>query len=140
MHTKCTLRNRTEDGTVGSIDTVETELPFAQAMQLRGRTKEDPSFHNDERNANARRMAACWNACAQITTDELENIAATGGMLGPREDVASIAQQRDELLAALKRIKADLMRQRLYGQDAGLLHAATQAEGDAEEAIAKAEA
>ncbi len=49
-----------------------------------------------------RRICACMNACAQITTDELENIAATGGMLGPREDVASIAQERDELLAALK--------------------------------------
>ena len=50
--------------------------------------------------ANARRLVACWNACEDITTDELKEIAATGGMLGPREDVARIAKQRDELLAA----------------------------------------
>lgn len=52
--------------------------------------------------ANARRLVACWNACEDITTAELEEIATTGGMLGPREDVARIAKHRDELLAALK--------------------------------------
>ena len=54
--------------------------------------------------ANARRIAACWNACEGITTDELEHIASTGGMLGPREDVARIASQRDEVLEALEKI------------------------------------
>lgn len=53
--------------------------------------------------------------------------------------ILELIQQRDELLAALKRIKANLMHQRLCGQSAGLLHAAIQAEGDAEEVIAKME-
>ena len=56
----------------------------------------------DVHEANARRIVACVNACEGISTDELEEIASTGGMLGPREDVARIAKQRDELLAALK--------------------------------------
>jgi hypothetical protein len=55
------------------------------------------------------------------------------------EHLRALKQQRDELLAALKRIKANLMHQRLCGQSAGLLHAAIQAEGDAEEVIAKME-
>ena len=53
--------------------------------------------------------------------------------------ILSLIQQRDELLSALKRIKANLMHQRLCGQSAGLLHAAIQADGDAEEVIAKIE-
>lgn len=97
MHTKCTLRHRTEDGSVGSIDTVETELPFAQAMQLRGRTKEDPSLHNDERNANARRLVACWNACQDVPTQVLESI---GKGYGPTWLKAK--DQRDYLLKELK--------------------------------------
>ena len=55
----------------------------------------------EEAEANARRLVACWNACEGIATDELEEIARTGGMLGPREDVAKIAEQRDELREAL---------------------------------------
>ena len=51
----------------------------------------------EEAEANARRLVACWNACEGIATDELEEIARTGGMLGPREDVAKIAEQRDKL-------------------------------------------
>lgn len=54
------------------------------------------------REANARRLVACWNACGDIDTDELERIAATGGMLGPREDVARIAAQRDALQTRLE--------------------------------------
>ena len=56
----------------------------------------------EEAEANARRLVACWNACEGIATDELEEIARTGGMLGPREDVAKIAEQRDELREALQ--------------------------------------
>lgn len=51
----------------------------------------------------ATRLAACINACAGISTEELEAITATGGMLGPRADIAAIAKQRDDLLAALVR-------------------------------------
>ena len=56
----------------------------------------------EEAEANARRLVACWNACEGMTTDELEQIARIGGMLGPREDVAKIAEQRDKLRDALK--------------------------------------
>ena len=56
----------------------------------------------EEVEANARRLVACWNACEGMTADELEEIARTGGMLGPREDVAKIAEQRDELREALQ--------------------------------------
>ena len=56
----------------------------------------------EEAESNARRLVACWNACEGIETDELEEIARTGGMLGPREDVAKIAEQRDKLRDALK--------------------------------------
>lgn len=63
--------------------------------------------YNREQRANARRLVACWNACEGISTDELVQIADTGGMLGPREDVARIAAQRDELLAALREAKAN---------------------------------
>ena len=56
----------------------------------------------EEAEANARRLVACWNACEGMATDELEEIARTGGMLGPREDVAKIAEQRDELRDVLK--------------------------------------
>ena len=51
----------------------------------------------EEAEANARRLVACWNACEGMAADELEEIARTGGMLGPREDVAKIAEQRDKL-------------------------------------------
>ena len=50
----------------------------------------------------ARRLIACWNACAGIETDELIQIALTGGMLGPREDVARISAQRDEAAQHIK--------------------------------------
>ena len=55
----------------------------------------------EEAEANARRLVACWNACEGMAADELEEIARTGGMLGPREDVAKIAEQRDKLREAL---------------------------------------
>ena len=100
MHTKCTLRHRTEDGSVGSIDAVELDVNFAQTMQLRGRAKEDPSFHNDERNANARRLVACWNACQDVPTQVLESI---GKGYGPTWLQAK--DERDELLTALKKCR-----------------------------------
>lgn len=54
----------------------------------------------------ARRLVACWNACQELPTDELEEIAKTGGMLGPREDIARIAAQRDVLLDSLEKFVA----------------------------------
>lgn len=65
-----------------------------------------PTLFVEKEEANARRIAACWNACEGVSTGELVDIANTGGMLGLREDVARIACQRDELLEALKGLMA----------------------------------
>ena len=50
------------------------------------------------REANARRLAACWNACEGLDTDELERFClgtATGS------EIHKLRFQRDELLAAI---------------------------------------
>lgn len=57
---------------------------------------------DDLMEANARRIVACVNACAPIETSELEWITRTGGLLGPRDDIARLAAHRDELLQALR--------------------------------------
>ena len=107
MHTKCTLRHRTDDGTVGSIDSVELDGAFAQTFQVRQVDRENPAFINDERNANARRLVACWNACEGLTTENLESVLTVGDTLASRfkarDDIESdLTKQRDELLASLK--------------------------------------
>lgn len=107
MHTKCTLRHRTNDGTVGSIDSVELDGAFAQTFQVRPVDRENPAFINDERNANARRLVACWNACEGLTTENLESVLTVGDTLASRfkarDDIESdLTKQRDELLVALK--------------------------------------
>lgn len=56
--------------------------------------------------ANARRLAACWNACDGVRTDFLEMLAAM-----PDQEVASyerLLAQRDELLALLRQGRNDL--------------------------------
>ena len=68
---------------------------------------------DQEAEANMRRLVACWNACQGITTEDLGWISQTGGMLGPREDVARIAAQRDELLEALREISIAENRRRM---------------------------
>lgn len=64
-----------------------------------------PNLNINDCRANASRIVACVNACKGITNEELEWIASTGGMLGPRQDISMLAEQRDELLASLKRIR-----------------------------------
>lgn len=48
----------------------------------------------------ARRVVACWNACAGIPTKQLENDFAKGYQ--PWGDVQNLREQRDQLLAALQ--------------------------------------
>jgi hypothetical protein len=55
---------------------------------------------------NARRIVACVNACVGISNEELHEIADQGGMLTPRQQIAESAQQRHEILEALKRCQA----------------------------------
>ena len=79
--------------------------------------------------------------CDQARVDIARHVAAANpaAVLELIAEIDRLRDSREELLGALKGIKRDLMRQRMHGQNAGLLHAATQAEGDAEEAIANAE-
>lgn len=53
--------------------------------------------------ANARRIVACVNACEGIPQDWLE-FGSSGCLQNVREERNSYKQERDELLAALKRI------------------------------------
>lgn len=65
-----------------------------------------------EKEANARRLVACWNACEGIPTADLEQYAALDGV--DHETVASLrfigglVRQRDELLAALASCRREL--------------------------------
>lgn len=61
---------------------------------------------SDITEANARRIAACWNACEGIDTGMLENITTLGDTLASRFRMRDkverdLQAQRDELLAAL---------------------------------------
>lgn len=89
---------------------------------------------SDISEANARRIAACWNACEGIDTGMLENITTLGDTLACRFRMRDkverdLQAQRDELLTALQLIlSADY---RGYGID--------YIKGCANAAIAKAE-
>ena len=50
--------------------------------------------------ADARRLVACWNACLEVPTELLENLADDGATIAPI--YRDLIVQRDELLAALK--------------------------------------
>lgn len=77
--------------------------------------------HRDE--ANARRIVACVNACAGISTEKLEEnaadpIAGLFGRMAAREGTRAdkAESQRDELLAALKEIALPVLS---YSDDCG---------------------
>lgn len=52
---------------------------------------------------NARRLAACWNACEGIGTESLERSCLLSGM---NQKILQLEVQRDNLLQALTRIRA----------------------------------
>lgn len=68
----------------------------------------DFGFNNlGMREANARRIVACVNACAGIDTEKLEGVNANK-YIAPRISeflIRSRTQQRDELLAAAKNLR-----------------------------------
>lgn len=84
----------------------ERKIALCWGLASNNATNYNPKYRA-ECDANARRIVACVNACEGISADELEEIASTGGMLGPREDVARIAKQRDALLEALEELVAE---------------------------------
>lgn len=63
----------------------------------------------DENEANARRLAACWNACQAIPTEILERYYGDQGGIDEALEEASLRDhvnlyvQRNELLEALKK-------------------------------------
>lgn len=57
--------------------------------------------HIERNEANARRLAACWNACERVPTDMLETIA---GLMPATVPYHQLHAQRDALLAALHRL------------------------------------
>lgn len=75
----------------------------------------------EEVQANARRLVACWNACDGISTEELEAGA-----------IQKLREQRDELIAALIAI-SDPMKVKSHGDPVVLrkfaMHAIAKAEG-----------
>lgn len=57
-------------------------------------------------NDTARRIVACVNACAGISTDRLEDLGKPlmNYLFGADEHAANLVKQRDELLAALETV------------------------------------
>ena len=69
--------------------------------------RQNGELTDERQNANARRIAACVNACAGFSTETLELIASVGGMQHKMTATATVASQRDKLLAALNLIEVD---------------------------------
>lgn len=72
---------------------------------------------------DAKRVAACWNACAGIRTEDLERYYGAGGGVDDALNEASLIdhvnsmRQRDELLAALKELSRAYVRMMEIGRD-----------------------
>lgn len=84
----------TEDGAASCV---------AEGMAVARCNVHDP-FGQDA--INARRIAACVNACAGISTEDLEHTKDQGLIRTIRRRVKT-EKQRDELLAALRAIATD---------------------------------
>lgn len=57
--------------------------------------------HSEEDEPDARRLVACWNACLDFPTDDLES-CPDGGLFHLAAHANELAIQRDELLALLE--------------------------------------
>lgn len=69
--------------------------------------------------ANARRIAACWNACQGSSTESLEENGAASF-----ESAVELVKQRDDLMTALTRLSAAaLARDTTMGDQCGLFAA-----------------
>jgi hypothetical protein len=60
---------------------------------------ETSSRSDEENEANARRLVACWNACGNIPTKWLESVSEELSV----RSFAQTIQERDELLAVLRK-------------------------------------
>lgn len=81
-------------------------VPFVAEM-LTGTADYDGNFDIERSTmyANAKRIVACVNACVDIPNEELEEIAAEGGMLTPRQQIGDIAKERDTAWEELRKIR-----------------------------------
>lgn len=81
-------------------------VPFVAEM-LTGTADYDSNFDIERSTmyANAKRIVACLNACVDIPNEELEEIAAEGGMLTPRQQIGDIAKERDTAWEELRKIR-----------------------------------
>lgn len=87
-----------DDGHDSTFKAIATEKGGrAVFLVVNDDTKRPMQLHEDELDANADRLVACWNVCEGISTEVLELNATAGG-------VATLERQRDELLAALQSI------------------------------------
>ena len=104
--------------------------------EICGMDVEFTGHHGDEQKANTRRIVACVNACAGIPTDTLETIPSwsSAGV----KTLADVVKQRDELLAALKKM-LDIYHYAADEMTHGQRHESRLAVITANAAIAKAE-
>lgn len=106
-----------------SVMVISENATIAKCCGIRIGTKESVQA---EIEANARRIAACVNACAGTTTSDLVQIAENGGWQNLSVEwkmeaethadnadsfadrITELEQQRDELLSAARYVAADL--------------------------------
>jgi hypothetical protein len=81
-----------------------------------------------EGTANARRLAACWNACEGISTEELEGVVAIGKTLVAISD--GLMAERDQLRAELATHASRIHNQRTEINRLQAEHDARQVEQD----------
>lgn len=91
----------TENHTHGNLETLifpnhELQTDFAM---LKIGNQVHMVGSSEENKANARRLAACWNALDGISTTEIETAARCGSI---SHALAKVIKQRDELLDVLK--------------------------------------
>lgn len=78
---------------------------IAQAQQV---SAFDQSSGSGERKSNARRLAACWNACDGMGIESIEELSTIGGVPILIVYGDDVRRERDTLLAALKQAIAAL--------------------------------
>ena len=123
-----------DDGSMGSIVLASDLTPIGHTFQIKP-LKQD--LLQTERKENARRLVACWNACEGSSTEwlEFQNDPDRIDQFGPPEPfqtrytmelqkAVKTMEQRDQLLAAIKRLaSAAQNRENTMGDPCALLAA-----------------
>ena len=93
-HTEGKLRYQEESDVYTHIIRSEQNKYVASCPQGSGGTNE----------ADARRIVACWNACAEISTDTLEMHGFRTVLADLQRQINEQWKERDELLATLRKV------------------------------------